>query len=102
MEEDSSGQSQPAALSEEPVGEPNDSGMLTVRETAVSEETAGEPNGSSMLTVRETDDQEMGLAVAILELIGSQPHIQVGTFGKCCIFKSLNPSYRSINVKYQM
>ena len=73
MEEDSSGQSQPAAL---------------------SEEQAGEPNGSGMLTVRETDDQEMGLAVAILELIGSQPHAQVGTFGKCFVL-SLDPLCQS-------
>ena len=56
MEGDSSGQSQ----------------------TALANETDGlQHSSSNVLTVRQTDDQEMGLAVAILELVGSQPHIQV-------------------------
>ncbi|XP_072026573.1 uncharacterized protein [Amphiura filiformis] len=44
---------------------------------ALNVEPDGVQHGNSVLTVRETDDQEMGLAVAILELIGSQPHVQV-------------------------
>ena len=75
MEEATDSQAhQSAVLSEDPVTgeeqEPNNANNSS--------------NHGDVLTIRQTDDQEMGLAVAILELIGSQPHVQV-TVPSCII-----------------